>query len=228
MDMIFKLVLSLHYKLVLFIKLLAMESQETVDESFDQKEALRVITDMIGTSRKKLRNDGILFIIWGWALFYSTFIGYLKEEILFSKLQYRVFHYVGILLMVFVFGFTLFYLFRNGKKVRTYIGTSLRYVWFSAVLCLVLINLIQANVVHKINFELQHPIFMVIIAFAVVVSGVMLRYRLMVAMGILFGILAYTSSFFELHYQILVESIAWFLAFVIPGHILYAQKTKSE
>jgi len=83
-------------------------------------------------------------------------------------------------------------------------------------------------VVHKINFELQHPIFMVVIAFAIVVSGVILRYRLMVAMGILFGILAYTSSFFELHYQILVEAIAWFLAFVIPGHILYAQKTKSE
>ena len=205
-----------------------METQENENSSLNEKESLRVITEMIEVSRKKLRNDGILFIVWGWVLFYSSFMRYLKVEILFSNLQYKVFNYVEIFLMLFVFGFTLYYLFRNDKRVRTYIGTSLRYVWISAVFCMILINLIQGNVVHKINFELQHPIFMVVIAFAVVVSGVMLRFGFMIGMGIIFGLLAYLSSFFELHIQLLVEAIAWLLGFIIPGHILYAYKTKTE
>jgi hypothetical protein len=203
-----------------------METLATENEKFDERESLRVITEMIAVSRKKLRQDGILFIIWGWALFFSSFNGYLKEEILFSNFQYRVFRYTEFVLMICVFGFTLWYLFRKAKEVRTYIGLSLRWVWFSAVICLVLINLIQGNVVHHINFELQHPIFMVVIAFAVVVSGVILRYGFMIGMGILFGVLAYAGSFFELHTQMLVESIAWFLAFILPGHILFARKTK--
>jgi hypothetical protein len=182
--------------------------------------------EMIEVSRKKLRHDGILFIAWGWALFFSSFSSYLKEEILFSNLQYRVFRYTEVGLMIFVFGFTLWYLFRKGKGVHTYIGLSLRWVWFSAVICLIMINLIQANVVHHINFELQHPVFMVVIAFAVVISGVMLRYGFMIGMGILFGMLAYSGSFFELHTQMLVESVAWFVGFILPGHILFARKTK--
>ncbi len=203
-----------------------METQETGIENFDERESLRVITEMIAVSRKKLRHDGILFIVWGWALFYSSFSGYLKEEILFSNLQYRLFHYMEYFLMIFVFGFTLWYLFRKDRKTSTYIGLSLRWVWFSAFFCMVLINLIQANVVHKINFELQHPIFMVVIAFAVVVSGVILRYGFMIGMGILFGLLAYAGSFFELHTQMLAESVAWFFGFILPGHILFARKTK--
>ena len=87
-----------------------------------------------------------------------------------------------------------------------------------------LINLIQGNILHSINFELQHPIFMVVIAFAITITGVMLRYRLMILMGILFGLLAYGASFFELKLQVLIEAIAWFLAFCLPGHILYARK----
>jgi hypothetical protein len=202
-----------------------METQETGNENFDERESLKVITEMIAVSRKKLRHDGILFIVWGWALFFSSFSRYLKEEILFSNLQYRVFHYTDVFLMIFVFGFTIWYLFRKGKKVSSYIGLSLRWVWFSTVICMMLINLIQANVVHNINFELQHPIFMVVMAFAVVVSGVMLRYGFMIGMGILFGMLAYAGSFFDLHTQMLVESIAWFLGFILPGHILFARKT---
>jgi len=225
-EQILRNFLCLYYKLVLFTKLSAMESQETVDANFDHRESLRVISEMIEVSRKKLRHDGILFIIWGWALFYSSFIRYLKEEILFSNFQYLVFRYVEAFLLLFVFGVTLWYLFRKRRRAATYIGISLRWVWFSTVFCMVLINLIQGNVVHKINFELQHPIFMVVIAFGVVVSGVMLRYGFMIGMGILFGILAYVSSFFELHEQMLVESIAWFLAFILPGHILFAKKSK--
>jgi branched-subunit amino acid ABC-type transport system permease component len=90
--------------------------------------------------------------------------------------------------------------------------------------CLVLINLIQFNVLHKINFELQHPLFMVIMAFATVITGGILRYKLVTIGGIIFGLIALLSSYVTLPYQLLLESFAWLIAFVIPGHYLYATR----
>ncbi len=86
--------------------------------------------------------------------------------------------------------------------------------------------MIQFNVLHQINFELQHPIFMVIIAFAITVTGGILRHRLIIIGGILFAALAYTASYFNLQEQLLIESFAWVIAFIIPDHILYAKREK--
>lgn len=201
-----------------------METRVSENDKFDEIQSLQVIREMIEVSRKKLQNDGILFILWGYTLCYSALSRFLISKILFSNIQVQSIKYTGTIISVFVLGYTVYYLWNQRKKVQTYIGISLRWVWISAVFCMVLINLIQNNILHDINFELQHPIFMVVTAFAVVVTGGILRYRLMIAMGILFGLLAYFCSFFELHLQLLFEAIAWFLAFCIPGHILFAKK----
>ena len=197
---------------------------EIENEKFDEKKSLRVISEMIEVSRKKLKNDGILFIIWGWGLFYGSMSRYLVNKILFSNMQMKIFKFVGYAFTLFVLGATIFYLWQQRKKAQTYIGISLRYIWFSSFVCMVLINQVLNNIMHTINFELQHPIFMVITAFAVVVSGAILRYKWMIAGGILFGLLAYAASFLELNDQLLLEAIAWFLAFIIPGHILFAKR----
>jgi branched-subunit amino acid ABC-type transport system permease component len=89
---------------------------------------------------------------------------------------------------------------------------------------MVLINLIQFNVLNKIYFELQHPIFMVIIAFAIVVTGGILRYKMIIIGGIVYGLLAYISSYVELPAQLLIDAIAWMIAITFPGHLLYAKR----
>ena len=198
---------------------------ETESENFDQAQSLQVIREMIEISRKKLQNDGILFMVWGWALFYSALSRFLISKILFSRMEVKAFKIAGAIITVFVLGYTLLYLWQQRKKAQTWIGTSLRWVWISVVFCMVLINLIQMNVLHEVRFDLQHPIFMVVFAYAIIVSGVILRYRLMILTGILFGILAWVSSWFDLTNQLLFESIAWFVAFILPGHLLFARKS---
>jgi len=93
---------------------------------------------------------------------------------------------------------------------------------------MVLVNLIQRNVMHQINFELQHPLFMVLTAFAITITGVILRYRLLIVGGTVFGLLALAASYLELPEQLLVESLAWLIAFIIPGHLLHVKKIKQS
>jgi hypothetical protein len=193
----------------------------------DEEQSLRTIREMIQVSRNKLKNDGILFIVWGWIFLINyLFLNYLPGKILLSHKMMDLVHSLRVILPVSGLIFTLYYILKQRKKVQTYIGISLRYVWISLFASMVLVNLIQMNVLHRVNFELQHPIFMVLIAFAVTVTGGILRYRLIIAGGIIFGLLALAASYFELQTQLLLEAIAWIIAFIIPGHLLYAKRNK--
>lgn len=201
-----------------------MDAQPHNLDSLDENQSLRVIKEMIMVSQKKLKNDGILFILWGWVMFYGGIKGFVVREWVLTYQFQRILEHSGTILGLIALAYTIFYLWKQHKRVQTYIGISLRYVWISLFVCFMIINLIQANVVHQINFELQHPIFMVMIAYATVITGGILRYKLITAGGIIFGLIALLMSYFTLPYQLLLESFAWLAAFIIPGHYLYANR----
>jgi hypothetical protein len=207
-----------------FIYFTIMETSQNHPDSFDENQSIQVIREMIEVSQKKLKNDGILFILWGWISFITYLLEYIFQYVAHTY-QVTVFkRYFTTGIAIVGLAFTVMYVFRKSRRVTTYIGVSLRIVWISMFAGMVLINLIQNNVLHKINFELQLPIFMILVSFALVVTGGILRYKMILAAGIVFGLLAYLASFFSLHQQILIQSIAWLIAFVIPGHILHAKR----
>lgn len=214
----------MYRKLVLLIELNIMETTQPNSGSFDESQSLQVIREMIRVSQKKLKNDGILFILWGW-LMTLHYVGlYSIGKFVLTFQLHKIFSYViGLLPLVGII-FSIYYIYKQHKKVQTYIGISLRYVWISVFVCLSFTNMIIYNLNHAINFELQHPIFMVFIAFATVITGGILRYRLIIFGGIFFGILAYACSYFKLQEQMLFEAAAWLIAFIVPGHIMYSQR----
>ena len=203
-----------------------MDATNKESNIIDENQSLTVIKEMIAVSRIKLRQDGILFIVWGWVLFYVSFSGFINRSIVLTYQMNRIISRLGIILGAAAALFTIYYLIKQRTKVQTYIGVSLRYVWISFFLSTVLVNLIQMNVLHSINFQLQHPLFMVLMAFAVTVTGGILRQRLIIIGGVVFGALALTASYLGLKEQLLLEAIAWMVAFIIPGHILFAKRKK--
>lgn len=203
-----------------------MDTNKNTSDSLNETQSLLVIKEMIQVSKSKLKQDGILFIVWGWVLFFVSTTGYIERGLALTFGIKRALNVLGIALPLIALIFSVYYLIKESKKVQTYIGISLRYVWISLFVCMVLVNLIQFNVLHSINFELQHPIFMVLMAFAVTVTGGILRYRLIIIGGVIFGILALVASYLKLQEQLLVESFAWIISFIVPGHILYANREK--
>lgn len=201
-----------------------MESNHS--EQFDERQSLQVIQEMIQLSQRKIKNDGILLIVWGYAASLPSLIKYFKEILFLPNRVMLLLKFVDPALPLLALAFTIYYILRERKKVTTYIGASLRYIWISLFGCMVLTNLILHNVTHEVNFTLQHPLFMVLTAFAILVTGVVLRYKLIILGGIVFGILAYIASFLILHDQLFLDGIGWFLALAIPGHIMYFKRKK--
>lgn len=217
----------MYYKHVLRTKhFIVMNTGQNTSDSLNETQSLEVINEMIRVSKSKLKRDGILFIVWGWVLFFVSVIGFIERGFALTFGIKNVLNILEITLPLIALVFTIYYLIIESKKVQTYIGISLRYVWISLFVSMVLVNLIQSNVLHSINFELQHPIIMVLMAFAVTVTGGILRYRLIIFGGVVFGILALVASYLNLQNQLIVESVAWAIAFIVPGHILFSKREK--
>jgi len=167
-----------------------------------------------------LSKNGYLFIIWGWIWFAGYLIEYIVGSLPFSFQLEQLKHALSIALPVLGFGFTALYVYWLYKTGSTINYRLLIIVWLAVIVVQVLINLIQFNILHKIIFQLQHPIFMLVIAAGIMITGYILKYKLIISGGIIFGGLAYLCSYFDLHEQLLIESIAWLIAFVIPGHLI--------
>ncbi len=205
-----------------------MNPDQLTNEGFDEKQSLRVIQEMIRVSQNKLKNDGILFILWGWLLFVNSLGAFLKSKI---EIPYQVktaLSYLMAAIFLSIAIYSIYYVLKQRKKVQTYIGVSLRYVWISFVVSLIIINVIQFNVLGTFNVRLQHAIFMVFMAFAILITGGILRYDKLIFGGVIFGFLAFVSSYLTIENQMLMESIGWLFAFIIPGHSLYAKRDKKE
>lgn len=170
----------------------------------------------------------MLLITWGWLLAYSSFAGYLERSFAIGYWNHKLLSYLGYALALAVFAFTVFYLIKRWKIIRTRNEVSLLYVWFSLVVSMVLINLIQFNVMEKINFELQQPVFMVLKGLAIIITGGILRIRMLIIGGIIFTGLGWLASYYFLEDQLVLEAIGWLIAFAFPGHWLYANKRSTD
>lgn len=167
-----------------------------------------------------LHKNGILFVVWGWILFISYLFEYVVGSLPFSYQLEQLKHILSIALPLLGFGFTALYVYWL-YQIETVINFRLIIiVWASVFIAMVLINLIQFNILHKIIFQLQHPIFMVVIAAGIMSTGYILKYNLILFGGIIFGGLAFLCSYFNLHEQLLIEAVAWLIAFILPGQII--------
>lgn len=176
--------------------------------------------------KNNIGKDGTLFVVWGWILFINAFfLNYLSDQLFLSHGMMSTVRILRIVLPIIGLAYTVYYLLIQRNKQSTK-GTQLGYVWGALFISMVLVNLIQFNVSQRINFELQHPLFMVLSALAVIVTGRIVHCRSMIFGGAVFAVLAYISSHFGLNDQMLIESIGWVVAFIIPGHILLSNNHK--
>jgi len=200
-----------------------MKNNSTLSES-DESQTPDLIKEIVRTSGKILKNDNILFLIWGYALTIGNLSHYLNEVLFVPNRIHSLLKAVELVIEIIAIGFTIYYFVKIKQKVVSHNSLSVLFVWIAMVISLSLTNVILFSKLHKVDFTLQHPLFMVITAFAIMITGIIYRYALVIIGGVVFAALAYACCSLDLNGQMLLEAIGWFIALVIPGHILYFKK----
>jgi hypothetical protein len=166
----------------------------------------------------------LLLVLFGWAQFLNYFRFYFVRLVPFSYDTCKTLQYLSNGLIILVLLFILDYLYVHRSWFRKPLTKTLLTIWVSWFVGMVLTNLIQQNVLTHIVFELQHALFMLLTAFAIIVTGSVIRNRWMLAGGVLFALLAFGASYLVLKNQMLLEAIGWLVGFVVPGHLMLVSR----
>lgn len=203
-----------------------MESPAAQNE-MSESELLSTLKTAVATSKQTLYKDWILLVLWGTSFTIGFFMSYYKSTQIVVWWERNIIDTLNILAAVFLIGFTIYYLFFRKPKYSTYTAISTRYVWIGIIVAHNLNVIITKSLLQEVNFTLIHPLQMVLLGFALFVTGGIYRYKLLSISGGVMWIAALLCSRVELADQFLIRAIANFICFVIPGILMYMKSKKS-
>ena len=203
-----------------------METAENKDLNFDEKQSIKVIKTAIATSKRALMQDGILLILFGAVLSISNFWNYYKSSVLTAWWMRNLMDVLQIALGIGVIVFTVYFLFIRKRKVTSFAAISTRYVWIGVILAHNISIIITKNILSEVNFTLLQPLQMMLIGFALFVTGGIYRHYILVAGGVLMWVAAVISANYDINIQFLIRSCAEVICFIIPGTLMYSARKK--
>lgn len=184
-------------------------------EKLSPEKSLELITEVITQARKKLEENGFIFIFWG-ALAAIASIG----QFVLLKNEYYSINWYPYLLMPLGALYSFYYFSRKDRKSRhNQISRIVSYAWiFLSVNILALgfifVPFLKAGLI---------PIILILLAIGTVISGVSVRSRLLLFSGILINLAAFAAFYLQPIYQPLLMGIVAIVAVLIPGIILMMQ-----
>jgi len=197
-----------------------------IQNEMSESELLKTLKKAVATSKQNLYDDWILLVLWGSSFTIGFFMMYYRSTQIVVWWERNILDTLNILAAIGLIGFTLYYLFVRKPKYRTYTAISTRYVWLGIIIAHNLNVIVTKGFLQEVNFSLLHPLQMVLLGFALFVTGGIYRYKLLLASALVMWIAAVICSRIELTDQYLVRAIANFLCFVIPGIYMYMQSKK--
>ncbi len=187
------------------------------EKELSPEESLDLIQDMIGRARRRFTDNSIFFLLWGWVVM----LGSLTHYFLGNFTDYEM-PYIGWVLTVPAFIFSMVYGARKGRQQTTRLYTDRVYGWLWVMLGVVMFTMVFYG--ENLNWQIV-PLTMLMAAVGTVVSGAMMKFRPLQIGGACFLILGIVSFQLDESTQMLLMAVAVLIGYLIPG---YMMKTKAK
>ena len=191
------------------------------EENFDPKQSLLLIESMINRAKDKFAEDGSMYLLWGWVVFVCS----LTQFVLMHFFKYP-YHYIVWFASWIIVIYQLVYIRKKIKRrrVRTYTGYILGYVWLTFVIVIFLLAFLIGRLTEGDYYIHISPILLTIYGIPIFLSGIILRFRPLVIGGIGCWVLSIAAMLIDNYdYQFLLIPLAMIIAWIIPGYLLRAK-----
>jgi hypothetical protein len=191
------------------------------EENFDPKQSLLLIESMINRAKDKFAEDGSMYLLWGWVVFICS----LTQFVLMHFFKYP-YHYIVWFASWIILIYQFVYIRKKLKRrrVRTYTGYILGYVWLTFVIVIFLLAFLIGRLTEGDYYIHISPILLTIYGIPIFLSGIILRFKPLVIGGIGCWILSIAAMLIENYdYQFLLIPLAMIIAWIIPGYLLRAK-----
>lgn len=183
----------------------------TQEKQMTHEESLALIQSMINTARHKVADDGFHLILWGILVILCSLLNYFFFQAgygNFSGLPWLFMPLVGVPI-----GIIYERKFRRTNGIRTVVDTNIKYLWWSYAAALFLVIFYSGSIQVL-------PYILLITGLVTFASGLMLRFRPMIAGGVVFFVLTIVCLWVRPVDQLLLEALGVFIGYIIPGIIL--------
>lgn len=188
-------------------------------------ESLQIISSMINTVQKRFSENGFLYLLWGWLVFFCG----IAQFILLHFFKYPYHSAVWSLTWVALI-FQIIYLKKKkaSSAVKTYTDSIIGYIWISFLILMAVILSQFMHVEWNVMLSLVIPILLALYGLPVFLCGALLRFRPLIIGAICCWILSVFAGFISYEYQILLIPAAMVVAWIIPGYILRKKFSEQE
>ena len=186
---------------------------------------LQLIESMINRARDKFNENGHLYLLWGWVVFFCSIGHFILLKIIKYDRHYLIWAVTWVVVI-----YQMIYLARRKKKekVRTYTDDIIAFVWLAFVISMFMMGFILARGLAEDYYKLINPFFLMLYAIPTFLSGIILKFRPLIIGAVCCWILAIVSTFVDYDYQLLLLSIAMLCAWIVPGYSLRSKYNKQQ
>ena len=187
------------------------------EEKFSPGQSLHVIQSMIEKAKNQFSENGHLYLLWGWVIFFCS----ITQFILLKFVQYEKHYYVWMICWIVVI-YQIFYLVKKQKaqRVKTYTDKMMSSIWISFAILMMLVGFSIGETGKENYYKLISPVFLAMYGVPTFLCGMFLRFRPLVIGGIGCWVLSVIAHFIPYDYQLLLLSAAMVIAWIIPGFSL--------
>ena len=184
----------------------------TNTENLTPQQSLELITTMINQAKGNVQRSSFYFLLWGWTIFIANLGVYVLLN--FSSVS-NPFLMFGLTLPAAIIS-AIHGASRNKQAVApTHLDKIHNWLWIGyGVTCVILVVFGKQT-----NWQIN-PIIITLTAAPTFISGVLLRFKPLLAGGIAFWIFGIGSFLAPLEFQFLLGALAIALGYLIPGYLL--------
>jgi hypothetical protein len=185
---------------------------ENNEKMLTPEESLSMISDMITLAKKSIVDKGFHYLLWGWLVMIASFADYFLIQFNITQYHYYVWFAMPIVGMPFAFWYNA----KHYSNSKSHLGSIITYLWLGFLITGIIVFIM--GVVKDPQSILQN--FLLILGFALFVSGSIIRFRPVIIGGIVYWIAALICIYTPYPYQLLLNAGAALLGSVLPGYLL--------
>ncbi len=181
------------------------------------KESLDIITSMILEAKGNVQRNHFYFLLWGWIVTIANAGMYLLTKIGYEH------PYIVWTITIPAWIFTIIRSVNKGKvaSTRTHFDAISGWLWMAYGITIFILVAFGS----RINYQLN-PVILVLSAIPTLVSGVILRFKPLIAGGVAFWIGGMICFLVARDTQPLIGAVTIICGYLVPGYML--KNTKGE
>jgi hypothetical protein len=190
-------------------------------ENFSPKDSLLLIDSMINKAKNRFTENGFLYLLWGWAIFFCSLFHFAAIKLNLFKRPEWVWTITWAVVI-----FQVIYLVKAKRKVKvkTYSDGIIDAIWICFGICMFVLMVVMSRFNLWIYINSLVLLFYGIPTF---LSGFVMRFTPLKLGGIACWLLAIASTFVAPVYYLLMIASAVLVAWIIPGYML-REKFKNQ